>query len=130
MDQALSPFDCCWEVCMRGNIFIAMLVSCLLSVSSAADFFVSPEGRDDNPGTRRKPFLTLDRARSAVHKVKSEYRDQQITVWLREGLYAVEQTVEFMPEDSGTEKAPVTYSAYPGEKVVVSGGRSIAGSQK
>lgn len=115
---------------MRMNILILLLVPSLLSVSFAADYFVSSEGRDDNPGTKKKPFQTLERARVAVQKTKNENKGEAVTVWLREGLYQFDKTIEFMPEDSGTEKAPVTYAAYSGEKVVVSGGRSIGGWQK
>jgi hypothetical protein len=37
--------------------------------------------------------------------------------------------LEFGPEDSGTEKAPVVYAAAAAEKVVLSGGRRLAGGR-
>ncbi|OGV69071.1 MAG: hypothetical protein A2283_01485 [Lentisphaerae bacterium RIFOXYA12_FULL_48_11] len=113
---------------MRMNILIMFLVLGLLSTGWATEFFVSPEGSDVNPGTKKQPFQTVERARIAVRKAKSDR--MPVTVWLREGVYSVAKTIEFTPEDSGTENAHVTYSAYKGEKVAVSGGRSIAGWQK
>lgn len=43
------------------------------------------------------------------------------------GLYHLDLTLKFGPEDSGTLDAPVTYSAAPGEQVVLSGGRRLTG---
>ena len=50
-------------------------------------------------------------------------------VVLRGGTYYLDQPLEFGPEDSGTEKAPVVYAAAAGEKVVLSGGRRLAGGR-
>ena len=50
-----------------------------------------------------------------------------IIVWLRAGTYAQAETLTFGPEDSGTNGHDVVYRAHPGERVVVSGGRELAG---
>jgi hypothetical protein len=44
---------------------------------------------------------------------------------LRGGTYYLDSPLEFGPEDSGTEQAPVVYCAAAGEKVVLSGGRRL-----
>jgi len=49
-------------------------------------------------------------------------------VMLRGGKYYLDDTVVFTKEDSGTEDCPITYTAYPDEEPVVSGGRVIAGT--
>ena len=36
-------------------------------------------------------------------------------------MYYLKQTIELHPEDSGTAEAPVTYAAYPGERVTLAG---------
>ena len=46
-------------------------------------------------------------------------------VVLRGGTYFLDSPLEFGPEDSGTDQAPVIYAAAAGEKVVVSGGRRL-----
>ncbi|MBC7287172.1 MAG: right-handed parallel beta-helix repeat-containing protein [Armatimonadetes bacterium] len=50
---------------------------------------------------------------------------QPVIVRLRAGRYFLENTLTLGPEDSGTEECPITYCAYPGEKVEIVGGRLI-----
>ena len=45
-----------------------------------------------------------------------------ITVLVREGTYYLGEPLEFGSADSGTAKTPITYAAYPGEHVTISGG--------
>ena len=53
--------------------------------------------------------------------------DSDLTVLIRGGVYRIEETLSFGPQDSGTGKHAATYAAGPGKKVVISGGRAIAG---
>ena len=55
---------------------------------------------------------------------------RNVVVLLRGGVYRQTETLLFGPRDSATEKHSITYAAYPGEKVVISGGRRIAGWKK
>jgi hypothetical protein len=48
---------------------------------------------------------------------------------LRGGTYRLKQSVVFSGRDSGTEQAPITYAAYPGETPILSGGRPVTGWQ-
>jgi len=102
----------------------------------AADFFVSPEGSDQwsgrlpapNAARTDGPFATLERAREAVREARArEAAPRQFTVLVRGGTYWLGQPIVFEPQDSGAEGAPVVYAAYPGEKPIISGGRSIEG---
>ncbi len=45
-----------------------------------------------------------------------------MTAWFRRGVYYLPETLVLGAADSGTQAAPVTYAAYPGEEVVLSGG--------
>jgi hypothetical protein len=97
-----------------------------------AYFFVSPAGKDEwsgnspDPGENDGPFATVVRAREAVRALqKTQKAPQPVRVVLRGGTYYLDSPLEFGPEDSGTEKAPVLYVAAPGEKVVLSGGRRL-----
>ena len=107
--------------------FAALFVA---NVSTAADFYVATTGGDANPGTKAKPFATLEHARDAVRQSKIQNPKSKIEVFLRGGVYRVEKTIEFTPEDSGTEDAPITYAAYSSERPVISGGRQITDWQK
>ena len=52
---------------------------------------------------------------------------QPVNVMLRGGIHLLSQPFVLEPQDSGAEGAPIKYSAYPGEKPILSGGRRIAG---
>jgi len=85
---------------------------------------VAPTGSDENPGTMAKPFATLEKAKSAVQE-RAKTSREPIRILLREGTYYLNQPLELGPENSGTAQAPVTYAAYPGERVTLSGGRGL-----
>jgi L-rhamnose mutarotase len=86
-------------------------------------FYVSPTGNDRDLGTQTRPFATLSRVQQAVRQTT---RHAPIQVWIREGSYYLKTPLTFGPEDSGTPEAPVVYSAYPGETVLLSGGCSLS----
>ena len=102
----------------------------------AVDFFVSPRGKDTwsgkpaAPGENDGPFATVARAREAVRALlKLQTEPRRVRVVLRGGTYYLDAPLEFGPDDSGTEKAPVIYAAAAGEKVVLSGGRRLEGGR-
>lgn len=80
------------------------------------NLYVSPTGSDTaNDGSFAKPFQTLAQAKQAVRAQKQipANADAPINVYLRAGRYALTDTMEFAPEDSGwSAQAPVTYQAY------------------
>jgi hypothetical protein len=103
----------------------------------AADFFVSSRGNDlwsgkmADPGENDGPFASVERAREAVRQLrKSQNELRPVRVVLREGTYYLDAPLEFGPDDSGTEKAPVVYAAAAGETVVLSGGRRLEGAHR
>lgn len=97
-------------------------------MNTQADFYVATDGDDRNPGTREKPFQTLARARDAVRILKRTGNfSRPVTVMIRGGTYRLPRSVIFTGRDSGTQMCPITYTAYPGEKPVFSGGRQITG---
>jgi hypothetical protein len=91
-----------------------------------ADFVVSPTGNDTGAGTMAAPFATLERARDAVRELGSK---KPVTVLVRAGTYFLDRPLEFKAGDSGTPGAPVTYAAFPGDRVVLSGGTPIHGAK-
>ena len=105
----------------------------------AADFFVSPEGKDvwlgtlpaPNADKTDGPLATLQGARDAIRRLKAAGPlEKAVRVLLRDGTYRVTEPIVFAGEDSGSDKAPITYAAWPGEKPVVSGGLAIGGWKK
>lgn len=94
---------------------------------SSTQFFVSPAGNDANPGTQKKPFASLTRARDAVRQVIASGLRGDVSVLLHQGIYELPEPLVFGPEDSGSERFGITYLAQPGENVILSGGRKIGG---
>ena len=92
-----------------------------------ADFYVSPDGSDLNPGSWAQPFATLDRARVAVRELLPHRRFDDVVVLLRGGTYHVNRTVVFGREDGAAEGRRVTYAGYPGETAVLSAGLPVTG---
>lgn len=94
-------------------------------------FFVSINGNDNwsgrlsAPNVRASdgPFAALARARNAVREMKEKRSlKEPLCVMVRGGKYYLKEPLELTAEDSGTQGSPITYSAYPGEKPVLSGG--------
>ena len=92
--------------------------------------YVSVTGSDSNPGTLKAPLASFEAAQMAVRTLRKSFPDARVEVVVRGGVYFLKQTLEFMPEDSGMPKAPVVWKAADGEKVILSGGRSIKGLWK
>ena len=91
------------------------------------EFFVSPDGDDNQSGAIEAPFLSIEKAQEAVRTYKQLHGlpSGGITVWLRGGVYPIRQTLRFSADDSGKEGAPIIYKACTGEDVRFSGGQAI-----
>lgn len=118
----------------HGSLFTITLlafasIGSLATVQAAqsTSFYVATDGNDANPGTKAKPFATFEKARDAARQSKTQNPTSKIDVFVRAGTYELAKTFTLSAEDSGTEKAPVVYQAYPNEKVLLIGGKRITG---
>jgi len=123
--------------CILG--FAALLSFPAAAADSPGDlvYYVAVDGNDaysgklPSPNAEKTdgPFATITRARDAIRARKTAPGGirQPVTVQVRGGTYYISQTITLTPEDSGTKEYPVCYTAYPGEKPVLSGGRRITG---
>ncbi|GAB7036747.1 MULTISPECIES: right-handed parallel beta-helix repeat-containing protein [Catenuloplanes] len=73
--------------------------------------FVAPGGSDSNAGTQQAPLATIQKAVSLVVAGG--------TIAVRGGTYALTTNIQITK--SGTASAPITLTAYAGEKVVIDG---------
>jgi hypothetical protein len=105
---------------------VALILQCGVAAAST-EFYVAPRGDDAAPGTKAKPFATPGRARDAVRRVVKAVLTQDVTVFLRGGIYFLSEPLVFGPADSGTKDRSITYAAFPDETPVLSGGCRIAG---
>ncbi len=103
---------------------------------AGADFYVAVDGNDSwsgelpspNAGETDGPFRTLAGARDAIRRFRNAGPvSRPWTVRIRGGRYSLHEPFILRPEDSGTEKYPITYAGYPGEKALFSGGITIQG---
>jgi hypothetical protein len=85
---------------------------------------VSPHGSDDAPGTREKPFQSLQRTKEAV---RSYNADHDVTVELGTGTYRLSVPLLFTALDGGRNGHHVVWQAAPGAKPVVSGAMPVTG---
>ncbi len=115
---------------------MALFGSTSFAASGASRFYVAANGDDrwsgrlpaPNAARTDGPFRTLERARDAIRALKQkEGLNHPVTVLVRGGTYYLERPLVLGPEDSGSADCPITYKAYPGERVVISGGRRIPG---
>ncbi len=117
---------------MFCNRTLPALVLALASLHTSAEaeqvkLFVSPDGRDRNPGTLEKPLGTLSGAQKAARKLraKGDAGKPSITIYLRGGIYELDRPLELTAKDSGTLDSPLVWAAYDNERPVVSAGRRL-----
>lgn len=99
-------------------IFAALLWVPLAALQ-ASEIYVATTGNDANPGTKAKPFATLERARDAACVLE---RREDATVFVRGGVYELAATLKLDAKDSG-----VVWRAYRDEKPILVGGVKITG---
>jgi len=100
----------------------------VLYVSVAGNDAWSGNLAEPNADGTDGPFATLAHARDTIRAMQSRQPlDHPVTIYVRGGVYRLGTPLVFQVQDSGTPKCPITYAAYPGENVVLSGGRAITG---
>jgi len=118
---------------MRKLSFLIFLIIFLIGCKSntnTLEYYVAPNGSDDNPGTKDKPYATLEKARDEVRKKLKSGVKKDINVILRGGHYYLKKTLVFGLQDSAPEGHYVTYMAFPGEEPIISSGKKITGWKK
>lgn len=95
--------------------FLLTLLLASLATLQAAEIYVATTGNDANPGTKAKPFATIQ---AAVNKLQPGD-----TCLVRGGTYR--ETVTF--PRSGTADKPITLKPYGNERVTVSGCEPVTG---
>jgi hypothetical protein len=120
-----------WAI--RASLMIILGISFLLpdtaSATTVKEYFVALNGHDANPGTKAKPFLTIEAARDAVRSLKEKERGPlgSVTIWIRGGAYSRSKPFELTAADSGTKEFPIVYRAYQDEEVRLLGSQLLKG---
>lgn len=112
---------------MKTQFVISIVIGLFMATScnQESGYYVSTSGNDSDPGTREKPFATLQKAVEVVRSDLQSKQPSDITVYLHGGVYQLEEPVIFKPEDSGRDNFQVIYKAMPGEEPIMSGGVQV-----
>ena len=118
---------------MKNN-FIFLLCcffSILISFESfcsedGTEFYISPKGKDTNPGTQKAPFNSLEKARDAIRLVRKNDKEKPVTIYVYGGSYYMDKPVVFTSEDSGSDNSPIIYKSVAGEEPVFTGSKRLS----
>ncbi len=104
------------------RIFVfTIMFTAMASFATAADYYVAPGGNDSDPGTKNKPFATLEAARDVARKAGAG--PHRIVVM--PGDYFLAKTLELDAHDNG-----LTIEAEPAGKTTLYGGKLVTGWQR
>ncbi|HPT21921.1 MAG TPA: right-handed parallel beta-helix repeat-containing protein [Bacteroidales bacterium] len=118
------------KIQLAVSLAIAMLVSGQ-NLSLAQKFYLSPEGNNNNPGTKEEPLADFQ----AALKKAGEYRknnkvSQPVEIIALEGEYSMLRPLELKSDDGGTPDSPLIFKAEKGTKAVFRGGIKLEGFEK
>jgi len=109
---------------------LAIFPTCpLFAADAPAEFYISPEGSDENPGTFEKPLATLAGARDLIRKNKASLSGN-ITVYLKDGSYTLREPFVLESQDSPAGSAALLFAAAPGANPLLTGGVPVTGWTK
>ncbi|HMI03392.1 MAG TPA: hypothetical protein VK541_12960, partial [Pedobacter sp.] len=84
--------------------------------------YVSPEGKDSNPGTSKAPFASLNAAKAYISQLrKKQPLAEPAEIIITPGIYYLTDPMEFTAEDSGTAAAPLIIRGKKGARCVFTG---------
>ena len=115
------------------KLFLIFLLTGMLFSASAAELWVSPQGKDTNIGTKSSPLATIQ---MAVRKARELRRlndasiKRGIHILVMDGTYYLNEPLFIRPEDSGTVESPTTIEADLNAKPILSGGFEIKNWKK
>ena len=117
---------------MNNQRFYGLILAVIFSLNlSARDFFVAPNGSDQNLGTKSQPLASLNGARDLIRQLKSLGKlNEEVRVMVANGLYFMTEPLLLTDEDSGNETFPVIYRAEDGANPVFIGGIPIKSWEK
>ncbi|MHC4480026.1 MAG: right-handed parallel beta-helix repeat-containing protein [Planctomycetota bacterium] len=103
---------------MLALLFVVVALACLTPLSNPRDYYVSPGGDDENPGTADAPWRTIAR----LNEADLEPGDRV----LLEGGRTFSGSIALGPDDSGTEGSPVVLTSYGEGRASVDAGDGAA----
>jgi hypothetical protein len=115
---------------MKPHLFLMILLMQIFCSckNNNMKFYVSPSGKDSNPGTKGQPFLSFNKAKEAVSQIIANgTENQEIDVYFRGGTYFFEGSAVIKSNEFSKGNNKVIFSAYQDEKPVFSAGKKLTG---
>lgn len=109
-------------LCLAMSCVLSMASSSAYSKADAIEVYVSPTGKDAGRGTRKSPFLTLERARDFIRAKRAEGRRVGATVYMEGGVYPRTGPFRLEAQDSC-----ITFKATGNGTPQIIGARKITG---
>ena len=113
---------------IRKFVYILAMALASQNYVQAGDIWVSPQGNDNNNGTKEAPLQTVAQAIKQARewrRLKMPEAKDGIRIHLADGVYVQEKSLFLRPEDSGTADSPTFIEAEG--SAVISGGLEIKG---
>jgi hypothetical protein len=109
-----------------GLIILALMLSPLGTFAQTCIhlYQVKDEKKSENV------FYSFDDAQGAVRKLVKAGLNNNVVVFIHEGIYSIFKPLQFDQRDKGSDKYTVTWCAWPGDQVVISGGVPVTGWAK
>jgi hypothetical protein len=119
------------------TFFLSWVAWCGIARAEGLVLHVSGRGNDAwsgklaEPTGNDGPFLTLERARNEIRKLKQAAKlpSGEVAVEIQGGVYDLKRPLELTSEDSGAAGAPIVYRAKPGQAVHIRGGVEVTNFQ-
>ena len=120
------PYDVAVDT--AGDVYIADTSNNRIRLVGMINFFVSPSGSNSNTGTTLATALATMGGAQAKIEAQALAGTEAITVALAGGTYYSTSLRFNSTTDSGTATYPITYTNYPGQTPILSGGTRLSGS--
>lgn len=94
-------------------------------IHNADPIYVDPEADGNGDGSIGSPYNTLEEAANALEILRGTYPTSNVTVYLKDGTYRLDETLSFNTEN--TPIGGVTYTNYGAETPVITSAVRISG---
>ena len=106
--------------------FSFVLFFVIITSVCAKDIYVSPNGNNNNPGTRNQPLESILVAKEMAVNIIESGNENEVNIWLDDGIYKVSNPLKFEPLKTESKNAKLSFKAEKDANPVISGGIEIS----
>lgn len=114
---------------MKSTILTFVMLYFSMSISAGVHIYVSPNGNDDNQGSKNTPLASIEGARNMIRTLRHDdnFKSDTIFVEILPGTYFISHAINLTDADGGSKDAPVIFRGDKNNRPIISGGRNIKG---